>query len=76
MVSAGTIHLCVDSRLLSEYEQVLHRPRFGLDPDAVAALIDNIAATSRTAASAPLSVRLPDVDNEAFLEVASACDAA
>jgi predicted nucleic acid-binding protein len=54
---------------------VLHRPRFGLNPDAVAALIDYIDATSQTAASAPLSVRLPDADDEAFLEVAIAGDA-
>jgi uncharacterized protein len=75
MLSAGTVRLCVDARLLSEYEQVLQRPRFGLDPDAVAALLDYIEATSQKVASAPLRVRLPDADDEAFLEVAIACGA-
>jgi putative PIN family toxin of toxin-antitoxin system len=75
LVSAGTVRLCVDARLLSEYEQVLLRPRFGLDPDALAALIDYIDATSQKAASAPLKVRLPDPDDEAFLEVAIATEA-
>jgi uncharacterized protein len=75
MVSAGAIRLCVDARVLTEYEQVLLRPRFGLDPDAVAALVDFIDATSHKAASAPLGMRLPDPDDEAFLEVAIACDA-
>jgi putative PIN family toxin of toxin-antitoxin system len=75
MVSAGTIRLCVDARLLTEYEQVLLRPRFGLDPDSVAALVDYIDATGYKAASVPLGMRLPDPDDEAFLEVAIACGA-
>lgn len=75
MVSAGSVRLCVDARLLSEYEDVLNRPRFRFDPDAVAALIDFIDANSDTTAASPLSIRLPDVDDEAFLEVALACSA-
>ena len=75
MVSAGVIRLCLDARLLAEYEQVLLRPRFGLDPNAVAALVDYIDVTSDKVASAPLSVRLPDPDDEAFLEVAVASGA-
>jgi putative PIN family toxin of toxin-antitoxin system len=75
MVSAGTMRLCVDARVLAEYEQVLLRQRFGLDPDAVAVLVDYIDATSQKAASVPLGMRLPDPDDEAFLEVAIACDA-
>jgi putative PIN family toxin of toxin-antitoxin system len=75
MVSAGAIRLCVDARLLAEYEQVLLRRRFGLDPDSVAALIDFVDVISDKVASAPLSVRLPDPDDEAFLEVAVASGA-
>ena len=76
MVSAGSIRLCVDARLLAEYEEVLLRPRFGLDPESVAAFVDYIAVTSQKVASAPLDVRLSDPDDEAFLEVAIACRAA
>lgn len=72
MVSAGAIRLCVDARVLAEYEAVLLRPRFGFDPDAVAALVDFIAVTGHRAAATPLSARLPDPDDEAFLEVAVA----
>lgn len=75
MVSAGAVRLCVDARLLTEYEEVLLRPRFGFGPDAVAALVDYIQTTGHKAASIPLRMRLPDPDDEPFLEVALASDA-
>ncbi len=75
MVSSGAVRLCVDARLQAEYEQVLLRPRFGLDPDGVGALLDYIDVTSDKVASAPLGRRLPDPDDEAFLEVAVASGA-
>lgn len=75
MVSSGAVRLCVDARLIVEYDEVLHRPRFSFDPDAVAALIDFIESSSDTAASSPLAVRLPDADDEPFVEVAVACGA-
>ncbi|MBC7266856.1 MAG: putative toxin-antitoxin system toxin component, PIN family [Coriobacteriia bacterium] len=75
MVSSGTVILCLDARIRSEYEAVLARPRFGFDPDAVAALLDYIDFASETCASQPLALRLPDPDDEPFLEVALACSA-
>lgn len=75
MVTSGAITLCVDARLLSEYAQVLARPRFAFDSDAVAAFLDYLVHSSVTAASVPLIDRLPDEDDEAFLEVAIACSA-
>lgn len=75
MVSSGTVILCLDARIRSEYEAVLARPRFGFDPDAVAALLDYVDFASETCASQPLASRLPDPDDEPFLEVALACSA-
>jgi putative PIN family toxin of toxin-antitoxin system len=75
MVSSGAVVLCVDARLLAEYDEVLARPKFGFDTDSVAALMDYIDFRSEVAVSAPLVRRLPDSDDEAFLEVASACRA-
>jgi uncharacterized protein len=72
MVASGAVTLCVDARVLSEYDEVLRRPRFEFDKDAVAALIDYIEAASETVAALPLAARLPDNDDEAFLEVAAA----
>lgn len=72
MVSSGAISLCVDARIRSEYAQVLARPRFGFDPDAVAALLDYIDVCGEIVASGPLTERLPDPDDEPFLEIAVA----
>lgn len=72
MVSSGVVILCVDARILTEYDEVLARPRFGFDPDSVAALLDFVDFRSEVIASGPLDRRLPDPDDEPFLEVASA----
>lgn len=76
LLSAGSVTLCLDARILTEYEEVLARPRFAFDADAVAALLDHIDDRGQTVAASPLDVRLPDPDDEPFLEVALACGAA
>lgn len=75
MVSSGELTLCLDARVMSEYGEVLARPRFAFDEDAVAALLDFIEYRGHTVASSPLPERLPDPDDEPFLEVALACGA-
>jgi putative PIN family toxin of toxin-antitoxin system len=75
MVSSGAVTLCIDARILAEYEEVLSRPRFEFDTDAVAALVDYIDFRSEVVASQPLTTRLPDPDDEPFLEVAIASGA-
>ena len=75
MVSAGTLVLCLDARVLGEYEEVLLRPKFEFDSDDVAALLDYIEFSGEIVAGVPLPIRLPDSDDEAFLEVALACRA-
>ena len=75
MVSSGTLILCVDARLLAEYDEVLARPKFGFDQDSVAAFLDYMDFKSEVIASQPLDHRLPDLDDEPFLEVALAAGA-
>jgi uncharacterized protein len=75
LVSAGSVTLCLDARILAEYDEVLARPRFGFDEDAIAALIDYLDFASETVAAEPLPARLPDQDDEPFLEVALTCKA-
>ena len=75
MVSSGELSLCLDARVLSEYSDVLLRPKFGFDPDAVGALLDFIEHGSQTVASSPLPAPLPHRDDESFLEIALASGA-
>jgi uncharacterized protein len=72
LVSSGLITLCLDARILAEYRDVLSRPRFGFDPDDVATLLDYLESGGEMVASGPLAVRLPDPDDEPFLEAALA----
>jgi len=72
MVSSGELALCLDSRVLTEYEEVLGRPKFKFEKDKIAAVLDHVEAHGLTVASAPLPNSLPDIDDEPFLEVAIA----
>ena len=72
MVSSGELTLSLDARILTEYQEVLDRPKFKFDKDKVAALLDHIEHRGVTVASSPLPQPLPDIDDEPFLEVAIA----
>lgn len=70
MVSSGEVALALDARILSEYQEVLARPRFKFDQDKVAAILDLIEHRGAITAASPLIQPLPDPDDEPFLEVA------
>ncbi len=72
MIAAGSLSLLYDARIMAEYIQVLKRPKFSFSPDHIAALLDHVKAVGFIVAADPLSVRLPDEEDEAFLEVALA----
>lgn len=75
MVTSGSLTLCVDARVLSEYHEVLKRPKFQFDPDRVASILDYIEHNSWIMSSVPLSAPLPDHDDELFLEIAISANA-
>ena len=75
LVTTGTVRLCHDARILGEYRQVLLRPAFPFRPLQVESLLDQIEADGEPITAFALSDRLPDPDDEAFLEVALAADA-
>ncbi|MCX6338642.1 MAG: putative toxin-antitoxin system toxin component, PIN family [Candidatus Aureabacteria bacterium] len=72
MVSSGDLTLYFDSRILSEYSEVLSRSKFRFQADKVIALLDYIEHRGHIVASSPLSVSLPDPGDQPFLEVAFA----
>ena len=75
MVSAGELMLSFDARILSEYNEVLLRPRFGFEEDKIAAFLDYIVYHGQVIAPSPLTHSLPDPDDEPFLEVTLASQA-
>jgi len=72
MVFSGELIVHIDSRILSEYKEVLLRPRFQFNPDHIGILIDFIKQYGQFTSGSPLQNRLPDPDDEPFLEVAIA----
>ena len=72
MIAAGSLSLLYDARIMAEYIQVLKRPKFSFSSEHIEALLDQVKAVGIIVASDPLSVRLPDEEDEAFLEVALA----
>lgn len=72
MVVSADITICYDARILTEYREVLARPRFRFNPDHAAAILEQIEYRGLPVASHPLSRPLPDPDDEPFLAVALA----
>lgn len=70
MVSSGEVTLALDARILTEYREVLARPKFKFDQDKVAAILDLIEYRGVIVAASPLTQSLPDPDDEPFLEIA------
>jgi uncharacterized protein len=72
LILAGKVGLCVDARILTEYRDVLARPKFGFDADAVADLMEFIEQVAEAVAPTPWGLDLPDSADAMFLEVARA----
>jgi len=72
MVFSGELLLYIDARILSEYQDVLHRQKFNFDKDHIGILLDFIKLYGQFISSSPLTNLLPDPDDEPFLEVAIA----
>jgi putative PIN family toxin of toxin-antitoxin system len=72
LVASGELVLCHDPRILTEYQEVLLRKKFRFDPERVDALLEEIKAGGIPVAARPLAIKLPDSDDEPFLEIALA----
>lgn len=72
LVMSGTVNVVYDSRILSEYRDVLCRPKFRFEKFEVEAILTQIEAEGILAVAIPLQVELPDRDDEPFLEAALA----
>jgi putative PIN family toxin of toxin-antitoxin system len=71
-VTEGRILLLHDARILSEYRNVLARPRLGFDALQVSELVDLLELLGEPVSSPPLARSVPDSADLPFLEVAVA----
>lgn len=75
MVSSGELTLSFDARILSEYNEVMRRPKFKFEEEKADALLGYIEYRGQSAAPSPLANSLPDSDDEPFLETTIASQA-
>lgn len=72
LVADGTLQLAFDLRLLSQYRNVLNRPKFSLAKENVEAFLTQVEQEGFLVSVKPLKTHLLDPDDELFLEVAIA----
>lgn len=72
LVSAGVLVVHYDARVLLEYRDVLFRPKFQFDSEHIDTLLNYVQQNGRVISAGPLKKRLPDPDDEPFLEIAIA----
>jgi len=75
MVLNGQIKPCYDYRILSEYRNVLSRPKFKFSESDVRELIGFIEAVGISVVPEPLDVDFIDEDDRKFYEVSKYCNA-
>jgi putative PIN family toxin of toxin-antitoxin system len=75
LVLQGDLDIVVNEPILTEYEEVLSRPKFDLPADKVQSILAFIRARAIRAPALLESFRLPDTSDEPFLEAALAVKA-
>ena len=66
----GALEICLDARILQEYRDVLHRPKFAFDAVEVDILMAGLEDAGLWLPIAPVNLVLDDPDDVVFLEVA------
>lgn len=72
LVATGAVTLAYDLRIFSEYRDVLNRPKFTFAKEDIDAFLDQVEKEGALISVMPLKFRLPDPEDECFLEVALA----
>ena len=75
LIISGRLIPCYDYRILSEYKEVLIRPKFKFTASEVSALLDWITDNGRSVVAEPLNVDFTDEADKKFYEVAKFCGA-
>ena len=75
LIIQGDVSIVFNESILAEYYEVLKRPKFDFDSEAVLIVIDYIRSIGISAPSLARSITLPDQGDETFLEAALATQA-
>ena len=75
LVADGAVQVAYDLRLLSEYRDVLNRPKFNFAKENVEAFLSQLEQEGFLVSVKPLGIHLPDPNDEPFLEAAIAASA-
>jgi putative PIN family toxin of toxin-antitoxin system len=75
LAATGMIQMAYDLRILSEYQNILNRPKFPFAKEDINAFLDQVEKEGVLVSVIPLKFRLSDPDDEPFLEVALAARA-
>ena len=75
LAATGMVKLVYDLRIISEYQDVLNRPKFTFAKKDINAFLDQVEKEGVLVSVMPLKFRLSDPDDEPFLEVALAARA-
>lgn len=65
---------CYDERIMTEYREVLSRPKFGFSQSEINALLDWIKFCGRSVVPVPLDEPFTDEADKKFYEVAKHCN--
>lgn len=75
LVLTKKIDIALDSRIISEYREVLMRPKFDFELDNVKIIMDYLYDIAEKVIAPPVSISLPDPDDKMFYEVAISSNA-
>lgn len=75
MILGDILTPCYDYRILTEYREVLMRPKFDFSQGEVDSLLDWIESYGKSVVATPLNIHFIDEDDKKFFEVAKYCNA-
>ena len=75
MILTGQLIPCYDYRILTEYRQVLSRPRFNFSDGEIDSLLEWIETSGRSIVADPINDPFIDESDKKFYEVAKLCGA-
>lgn len=75
MLVSGELEICYDARIITEYREVLNRPKFSFERAYLGPFTEYIECFGIPISAKPLLKRLRDPYDEPFLEVAISGDA-